>query len=301
MRWRHMHPVGGSLGGSSRVSHPNAISEFGRRHRRWDPNLVTRVLIAGIGIPVVLAMNYVGGALYLAVITITALLAAAEAYHILWQGGYRPLALLGLPLAAILAAAPAFHHSSDVWRASVLISLMIAALWFFPRRMSKQPFTNWAFTILPAVYTGGLLGSLLAVRLLHRGAWLVFVILLTTWAYDTGAYIAGHFWGQRPFMQHISPKKTWEGVAGGLILALAAVLVCGPHAGLSRWVTVALALTIAVAAQVGDLAESLLKRQAGVKDSGVLIPGHGGLLDRIDSLLFTSTAGYYLFLAVGYH
>jgi phosphatidate cytidylyltransferase len=130
----------------------------------------------------------------------------------------------------------------------------------------------------------------------ERGlAWLLFVIVVT-WLSDTGAYLVGRSVGKTPLVPLISPKKTVEGLVGGLIAAVLFGLLANWLFGLGLPVLAAggAALVLALLGVVGDLAESLLKRQAGVKDSGTLIPGHGGMLDRIDALLFTWTAGLYL-------
>jgi phosphatidate cytidylyltransferase len=142
------------------------------------------------------------------------------------------------------------------------------------------------------VVAGSLLGWLGGDR-----AW-VLILLLTVWTFDTAAYAVGRRFGQRHFIPHISPGKTVEGTVGGLVFA---VLVCAllvaavgrpPIAGL------VLGLVIAAAAQVGDLAESMLKRAAGAKESGRLIPGHGGLLDRVDSFLFAAPVAFLYVVAV---
>jgi phosphatidate cytidylyltransferase len=123
-------------------------------------------------------------------------------------------------------------------------------------------------------------------------AWLLTVILVT-WLSDTGAYLTGRSFGRRKLIPHVSPNKTWEGLIGGLALATITGVLCAWLFGLE--INLALAalvgLTLAVIGVFGDLTESVLKRQAGVKDSGTLIPGHGGMLDRLDALLFTFPAG----------
>ncbi|MAZ77575.1 MAG: phosphatidate cytidylyltransferase [Legionellaceae bacterium] len=116
---------------------------------------------------------------------------------------------------------------------------------------------------------------------------LVLLILLVSMA-DSGAYFAGRFWGRTPLMPNVSPKKTWEGAVGGLLSALVVVVILGlvMHLDFEQWITMlVLAVVVVSFSIVGDLLESVLKRQAGVKDSGNLLPGHGGLLDRVDSLL----------------
>jgi phosphatidate cytidylyltransferase len=134
-------------------------------------------------------------------------------------------------------------------------------------------------------------GAPLAAALDGGRGWLLAVVL-TVWAADTGAYAVGRSVGRRPFAPHISPSKTWEGTIGGVASGAiaAAVLVAG--LGASPVVGALLGIVVAVAAVIGDLAESVLKRAAGVKDSGTLIPGHGGMLDRVDSLLFAAPAAW---------
>jgi phosphatidate cytidylyltransferase len=150
------------------------------------------------------------------------------------------------------------------------------------------------------LYVGLLLAHLGLLRSYRDGAWWVFAALLTTWLYDIGAYVTGRTVGKRPFMRHISPKKTVEGVAGGLALSTLAGLATVPTVGLRVWQALLLGLLAGVAAQIGDLVESMIKRQAGVKDSGAIFPGHGGVLDRIDSLLFSGALIAYLALLFGY-
>ena len=129
-----------------------------------------------------------------------------------------------------------------------------------------------------------------------HGAWLALFLLLVVWAADTGAYFAGHRWGKTKLAPLISPGKTWEGVAGGLVLVLALAIITGlvfANRGTSLWAWVALALVTGFVSVLGDLFESRLKRAAGVKDSGTLFPGHGGVLDRIDA--FTAAAPVFTF------
>jgi phosphatidate cytidylyltransferase len=128
-------------------------------------------------------------------------------------------------------------------------------------------------------------------------AWLAFVIA-ATWLSDTGAYLVGRQFGRTPLFPEISPKKTIEGLAGGMIAAVVIGLLANEILGLGLPMLVAglVASLLATIGVLGDLAESMMKRQAGVKDSGTLIPGHGGMLDRIDALLFTWTAGLYVVL-----
>jgi len=151
------------------------------------------------------------------------------------------------------------------------------------------------------LYVGLTLSYLVLVRLLPEGESLLFFLLLVTWAADTGAYYVGTLYGQRALAPRISPKKTAEGLAGGFIGATIVAFV-------ARWTfvpefsnldTLVLALVLTLAGLWGDLVESAIKRGVGVKDSGGLLPGHGGMLDRLDSLLFTAPAFYYYVTFMG--
>jgi phosphatidate cytidylyltransferase len=153
-----------------------------------------------------------------------------------------------------------------------------------------------AVTLFGVVYIGVALSYLILVRALPQGESLVLFILLVTWATDTGAYYMGKTFGRHQLAPAISPKKTVEGLLGGLTFAVIAVYVCRawiPYYDLSLMSCLSLGGLLTIAGVAGDLAESALKRSAGAKDSSRLLPGHGGMLDRIDSLLFTTPAFYY--------
>jgi phosphatidate cytidylyltransferase len=128
-----------------------------------------------------------------------------------------------------------------------------------------------------------------ATRMTPRAGWVLFSLALV-WAADTGAFFAGKFFGRVPLAPRVSPKKTWEGVLGGLVLSGAVAAVCGPWLGASGFAFISLCVAVAALSVVGDLTESLLKRASGLKDSGSLFPGHGGMLDRIDSVTAAAPA-----------
>ena len=179
--------------------------------------------------------------------------------------------------------------------------IVLCSLWvlLLPRAHGHaQAFTGWAMAVAGAMYIGWLLGHTVALRdyIYVRGElWLIFA-LVVTWAYDTGAYLVGRSIGKRRIFQHLSAGKTLEGTLGGAFIA---VMVAALYAQFTPFppspiLAGLIGLGAAVFAQLGDLVESLLKRGADVKESGSLVPGHGGILDRIDSLLFT---GPYMFYA----
>jgi CDP-diglyceride synthetase len=183
--------------------------------------------------------------------------------------------------------------------------------------MEQGRLVGWALTVAGTFYVAWLLGLFQALRLVGGGdesgrGWVLYV-LAATWAYDTGAYLVGRSFGRHRFMTWISPSKTWEGAAGGVLFCLVATLVARSPlaptlAALTGWAPLPiplwhvpfLALAVCLAAQIGDLAESMIKRGAGAKDASALIPGHGGMLDRMDSLLFTVVLVYaYVALVLG--
>jgi len=156
-------------------------------------------------------------------------------------------------------------------------------------------------TALGAVYLGLPLATLVAARELPDGAGAVANVLVGTWLFDTGSYVGGRMWGSRPIAPRTSPGKTVEGFAAGLVVGTLAVWVAGLY---MDWIghleSLVLGIAICLASYLGDLFESLLKRDAGVKDSGRLLLGHGGVLDRFDSLLFSSVAAYVVTVGLVY-
>ena len=145
------------------------------------------------------------------------------------------------------------------------------------------------------LYIGWMLSYWVELRSLEAGKELVFWAMFTTFASDTSAFFIGKAWGKHALAPSISPGKTWEGAIGGLLASIIASLILRTIFPLpfSYWQIAILGCIISLFAQLGDLAESLLKRNTGVKDAGKLIPGHGGILDRIDSLIFTGVIVYY--------
>ena len=176
---------------------------------------------------------------------------------------------------------------------SGLLAALLTLLW------STQPvefrFRDMGLALFGALYIGLTLSSLVTTRALPGGEWLIVFLALVTWAGDTGAYYAGTLWGRHPLAPSISPKKSVEGLVGGLVLSMIAAVAV--QSTLVPQLTTLDALLLGTAMTVtgllGDLCESAIKRSVGVKDSGGILPGHGGMLDRLDSLLFTAPTFYY--------
>jgi phosphatidate cytidylyltransferase len=178
----------------------------------------------------------------------------------------------------------------------------------------RQPLANVGVTFLGVIYVGWLFSYLIFLRSIPgtvdvpfpfinlpdmaRGAWLVLYVIAVTWSTDAGAYFAGVRFGRHKLAPTLSPKKTIEGALGGLVAATAMSLAWGAWIELPWWHCLVLGPLLGTLGQVGDLCESALKRDLGIKDFGALLPGHGGILDRFDSLLFTAPVAYYYFLYV---
>lgn len=248
-----------------------------------------------------LIVDHLGGWPFGAIIGLAAVVGVLEFYIMMRAGGYRPAVPLGIAAGLALALWPLeTSNPQQAWIAILVILVCGAGAWYLVPAVYQTGLGGWLTTVAGATYVGLLLGHLTLLRSARDGAWWILAALLMTWAYDTGAYFAGTYLGRRPFMHHVSPKKTVEGVAGGLALSAIAGLVIVPTIGVEFWKALLLGLAAGAVCQTGDLVESMLKRQVGVKDSGTLMPGHGGLLDRIDGLLFTGALTYYAAALLGY-
>ncbi len=256
---------------------------------------MTTYLYRGISAAIlVVAVLYVldaGGLVLFLTCLVTTWLGVYEFVNIVRQGNHRPSLLVSLLLATGLVCAPYF----DTRLAPLALTLALGTTIFWLRlneRALSELVSDWALTFLASIYIGGILQYGIALRALPNGWTLGLLTLVGTWICDTGAYLVGTRWGRRKFAPLLSPHKTWEGTVGGFVSSFLVVLGMGMWLGVAWWHAASLGVLIPIAAVLGDLTESLLKRSNGVKDSGNLIPGHGGLLDRIDSLLFVVLTVY---------
>jgi phosphatidate cytidylyltransferase len=260
-------------------------------------SFVSRLLVAVVLLPAVLGVVWVGGWWLFALALAGGLAALHELYrmarglHPIVLGGYAglSLALLGAQVGGI------------VWLfAGILATLPAAVVVFFVSNVRQHAVAAFATTLLGVVWIGGGLGYLLLVREIpENGRLLVFTVLLTVFADDTAAFFVGRLIGRHRLAPVISPGKSWEGFVGGTIAGVAVTFFALYEQDVvSTGESLLLGLAIAVAATLGDLFESAVKRDLGVKDSGRLLAGHGGMLDRIDSLLWAGPAGYVVLLAL---
>lgn len=228
------------------------------------------------------------------------LLAQYEYYRLHFAARWSSSMGVGLALGLLVTAAFAVpgHLSGQALVTLIMATILLNQL--IAGRNVKSGFHDTAVLVFGVFYIAWLLSHLISIRQFEEGVFLIFFLFLVTWTNDTAAYYCGTLWGRHHMAPVISPKKTWEGAAGGLLGSLAIAFACRAWflPSLSAADAFWLGLLLGIAAPLGDLCESILKRSAGVKNSGSLIPGHGGILDRIDSLIFTTPAFYYYLLTI---
>ena len=284
--------------------------------------LGSRLAVAGVGIPLVAGLIYMGGWVLAGLMALVAVLGMREFAHLAAQRDVQVFTTAGVLAGLLLVASAAWEpngmaHAARSWSLLVALTLTLLIAAVFLRSSESQPLAAVSATVMGVVYLAGTLTFALLIR--HFGdtrafagaanppAWEGTVLLvfpmLVTWFGDSVAYFCGKRFGKAKLAPKVSPNKTVLGAVTGLAGAMLAGGVWGAVA-LSRtsslpvpwWAAVIMGLALGALAQVGDLAESVLKREAGVKDSGQLLPGHGGVLDRFDALYFTIPAAYALFV-----
>jgi phosphatidate cytidylyltransferase len=261
-------------------------------------NAVSRLLVAAAGLPVVLGMLYLGGWWLFALLAVIAVVALHEFW--LLTRPLSPLSPAGY-IGALLALVGAELGGLPWMLAGVLTAFPLAFALKGISASRQSPTASISATVMGAVWVGCGLGLFLLLRDLDRGRLAAFALLLAVWAGDTLAYLGGRLLGRHRMAPNTSPGKTWEGFAFGTAATVfvAFVALYKEHF-LTIGESIALGAVLAIAAPMGDLFESMLKRDAGVKDAGALLGGHGGMLDRIDALLFAVPAAYFTIAAFGY-
>jgi phosphatidate cytidylyltransferase len=259
---------------------------------RFDPRRIYTILVLA---PLLYAViHYSPPLAFSGVVVLAGGLALFEFYRLCFDARSHSW-LIGIGLTGF-AALILGTHRPDIIVPTLLATLVcIISVPLLSRSPLEQSLRDGAMTLFGVLYLGLTLGTLSMTRLLPLGEWLIFFLLLVTWASDTGAYLVGTLYGRHRLAPTISPKKTVEGLVGGLIAAIIAGYA-------SRWWflpdlsgldCLILATLLTITGLWGDLTESAMKRSVGMKESGGILPGHGGMLDRLDSLLFTAPVFYY--------
>jgi phosphatidate cytidylyltransferase len=262
----------------------------------------TRLISALILLPIGIAVILIGGGLFDLAIALIFMLAAYEFVQLMKTGKFAPNLIFTIAFVWVLlldAVLPRLNLSRPA-----LALLLIAALTWQMRNRVGSPTANWALTVAGGVYLGIAGAHFILIRQLNNGEWWLLLALTGTWLADSGAYFVGRKFGIHKMTPSLSPKKSWEGLAGGVAFgvifnALLAVLLSQVFSvNLPWWAGAALGLIGALIGVLGDLSISMIKREVGAKDTGHIIPGHGGVLDRLDSLLFTMVVSYYFIIWV---
>jgi len=262
-----------------------------------------RVVTAAVGVPLIILAIWFGDPWITLFIAAAALAGTYEFYRIANFDRREPLLYLGLLWTLALVLTP-HYRNPDLLPIVVTAAMLVSLICVLLRPSREKAFHEWAWTIVGALYVGWMLSYWLNLRGLEDGRNWVYLAMLTTFANDTGAFFIGRARGKHKLAPAISPAKTWEGAIGGLVSAILAAIVIamvlklisvelGAPFAFRYWQIIILGFLVGLFAQLGDLVESLLKRKMGVKESGNLLPGHGGVLDRFDSLIFVGPVVYY--------
>ncbi len=261
------------------------------------PRIITGAVLAVLALVIVINGDpgTSGGVLFFGLVAALALLGLNEFYRLVRR--YRPLPLAGFAAVALMVSMAWFRSPGAVfWALAVGVGLTaLHGLFVGPK---PGVTVRMAVTLLGVLYLGLGFSALLLLRRLEPGTAVVLTVVFGTWAGDTMAYFTGRFFGSTKMAPKLSPKKTWEGFAGGAISTVLVVVFISLYTDLTAFDSLALGAVIAVVGPLGDLFESLIKRDVQIKDSGRGIPGHGGILDRFDALLWVSVAAYYLLVFV---
>jgi len=247
-----------------------------------------------------------GVPLFIGVAAVT-LIAAYEFYRMMTHGGHQPSFIIGIAASLFFVADAYFER--DLLRPGLTLILLASAAWYGikeARRQAVDPSsghnyaTDWALTLVGALYTGGLLSYAISLRALPDGARLLITVAAGAAACDIAAYAIGSSISKHPFLPSISPRKTWEGTIAGFLAAVVVVASLAAHWGASLPIALGWGIVLGFFQIQGDLVESKLKRIAGVKDSGSLIPAQGGILDVIDGFMFSIAVSYYYLVLIAH-
>jgi phosphatidate cytidylyltransferase len=264
----------------------------------------TRFLTAILFLPLVAASVTLGGVWFFALAFVFTTLAVIEFCQLMQKIHFQPALAFSIALLWILL----LDAQLSGWRVlghrlldfGVSLILLLSVAWHLTRRGNRL-FLDWSLTLIGPLYVGWLGSYFIRLRALPSGFWWVLVAVSATWSADAGAYFAGRAWGRRLLAPSISPNKTWEGWLAGIVLSAFSTMgmvalwdVLAPPAGLDMLAGFTIGAAVGAVTLLGDLTVSVIKRQVGVKDTGSLLPGHGGALDRLDSLLWAGVIVYYI-------
>ncbi len=258
-------------------------------------NFLKRTLTIVIVVPLLIFIIFWGKFPIFIVILLLAGLGLNELYSMARKRGFEPHFILGFILTSYFIFLPIYDLYNLKYDKNIIIIFII--ILFFIVQLFKKDYSmllpNISISIFGSIYLGYLFSFILKIKYLPNGNYYLLSLLFITWVNDVAAYVIGTKFGKNRIFPRISPKKSIEGSIGGIIFSTISVFILKNWLSLTFTKLIFLGLVIAIMAQLGDLFESMLKRGSEVKDSGNLIPGHGGILDCLDSLLFTAPVFYY--------
>jgi phosphatidate cytidylyltransferase len=262
--------------------------------------LRTRLLTAAVLVPIAGFLIYVGGLYFLLLVTLLLTLAEVEFCQLMGRARYQPNLVFGIALLWVFLVDAQFPDLG-LMRPGLACITLASLAWQLLRR-EGSPVANWSLTVAGGLYLGVCGAALVWLRGLPQdGLWWTATVVPAIMIADSGAYFIGKRWGRHKLAPTLSPGKTWEGyiagivtggLAGGLLISLW-LIWAGPDSSLDIGHGLVLGVVLAIVAPLGDLAVSMIKRYVGAKDTGRIIPGHGGALDRVDSVLWAAVIGYY--------
>lgn len=264
--------------------------------------LKTRILVVVILLPVGLFLIYLGGWVFAIFLALALGVAGWEFTQLFRASKLSPaLAVVMVGIVLLVLGRQWDGFTSSAWLIALLLMVAMTYHLIAYERGQDQAGTDFVVTVAGALYLGWLGSYFVSLRNLDQGLWWLLLVLPTVWIADTGAYLIGRQFGKHKLSPRLSPKKTWEGYIGGIIFGTAGTVLlallyqrwAGPGFDISILECIGLGLVLTTLTTLGDLGESMIKRQNGVKDSSNLLPGHGGIFDRIDSWLWAAPIGFY--------
>jgi len=258
--------------------------------------MLARILTILVSVPIIFACTYFGGFAFLVLVLVLALFSINEFYLLMKRKGLKPAFILGnfFTVFFLVVAYLALRKNWEPAHSALLTGAVIVSLGYgIFLKDKKESTANIAVTLFGIVYVGWLFSYFMFIRALTPHGAYLFFLMLTIWANDIAAYVVGTTIGRTRLSPYISPKKTVEGAVSGFLVCLVAAVIFGYLIETDWPYALLLGAIVGVVAQVSDLVESLIKRDVRVKDSSLVVPGHGGVLDRMDSFILTAPVMYY--------
>ncbi|MBN1192560.1 MAG: phosphatidate cytidylyltransferase [Coriobacteriia bacterium] len=251
-----------------------------------------------LGLVMLVALFYGGRWGLAAAVALIASLATVEFYALVRRDRRLPSELVGITAVIAMPFAAAAYGAVGL---TAVVAMLVISAFFWQVMIRQIRLAETGTTMFGAVYVGFTLAHLVLIRELHGGMMLAFVMIVSIWVNDSFAYVFGSAFGKHRLAPRISPKKSWEGLIAGSIGTTGVWIAASALPGVELAIgwRIAIGLAASVAAAIGDLAESRIKREVGAKDSGTLLPGHGGFLDRFDSFIMVAIVTHYMLFAAG--